>query len=130
MKINAIQPFVYLSNNSGATGNWFLNNIKDLETKPVLRAIKEAFEPFSVCIDLWDRHFFVDEEREIRFFIFNDSSKIRRGELIVGVKSSDNKWISRKEISVEVLPMSDIVLVEELVFPSSIGENFCCGGIV
>ncbi|MEK7819013.1 MAG: glycoside hydrolase family 2 TIM barrel-domain containing protein [Bacteroidota bacterium] len=124
MKINAIQPFVYLSNNSGATGNWFLNNIKDLETKPVLRAIKEAFEPFSVCIDLWDRHFFVDEEREIRFFIFNDSSKIRRGELIVGVKSSDNKWISRKEISVEVLPMSDIVLVEELVFPSSIGENF------
>ena len=44
--------------------------------------------------------------------------------MIVGVKSSDNKWISRKEISVEVLPMSDIVLVEELVFPSSIGENF------
>src|SRR5207247_4641578 len=66
MRVDAIQPFVYLSNNAGPTAHWFVGNIKDLQPKPVLAALKNAFAPFGISIELWDRHFFVEERRLIR----------------------------------------------------------------
>ncbi len=126
MRINAIQPFVYISNNDGPTAHWFLGDIKDLQPKPLLKAIKNAFSPFGVSIELWDRHFFVNEKRLIRFFVFNDSSIIRRGLLVVGVKSSDGQWISKKELSLEVQSVSDTIVTEEILFPGSPGECSLC----
>ncbi|MDP1678088.1 MAG: DUF559 domain-containing protein [Bacteroidota bacterium] len=122
LRIKAIQPFVYISNNDGPTAHWFLGDIKDLQPKPLLKAIKNAFAPFGVSIELWDRHFFVNEKRAIRFFIFNDTNETRRGNLAVGVKSQDGKWISKKEISVEVQTMSDLVITKEIYFPDKVGN--------
>jgi hypothetical protein len=62
MRVCAIQPFIYLSNNDGPTGHWFAGNIKDLQPKPVLETLKNAFSPFGLSLELWDRHFFVNEE--------------------------------------------------------------------
>jgi beta-galactosidase len=125
MRIKAIQPFVYISNNDGPTAHWFLNDIKDLQPKPLLKAIKNAFSPFGVSIELWDRHFFVNEKRSVRIFIFNDSNETRRGNLVVGFKSVDGEWLSNDEFSVEVQPMNDIVVTKGMQLPNTIGQyNF------
>lgn len=122
MRIKAIQPFVYISNNDGPTAHWFLGDIKDLQPKPLLKAIKNAFAPFGVSIELWDRHFFVNEERTVRLFIFNDSNETRRGNVVVGFKSLDGKWIANDEVSVEVQPMNDLVMTKELQLPNNVGH--------
>ncbi|MBI2428932.1 MAG: DUF559 domain-containing protein [Ignavibacteriales bacterium] len=122
IRVKAIQPFVYISNNDGPTAHWFLGNIKDLQPKPVLKAIKNAFAPFGVSIELWDSHFFVNEQRSVRFFVFNDSNETRRGTLFVGLKTSDGKWVSKKEVKVEVHPVRDDVISEAIIFPSYTGQ--------
>ena len=122
LRIKAIQPFVYISNNDGPTAHWFLGDIKDLQPKPLLQSIKNTFAPFGVSIELWDRHFFLNEKRSTRFFIFNDSNFIRRGKVIIGFKTSDGNWISKDEITVEVQPMNDVVVTKEIQFPNTIGQ--------
>ena len=122
MRVKAIQPFVYISNNDGPTAHWFLGDIKDLQPKPLLKAIENAFAPFGVSVELWDRHFFVNERRMIRFFVFNDSNETRRGTLVHGIKTTEGKWISKKERTVEVQPMSDLILSEEIIFPHNEGQ--------
>ncbi|MBM2841659.1 MAG: glycoside hydrolase family 2, candidate beta-glycosidase, partial [Bacteroidetes bacterium] len=68
MNLDAIQPFVYLSNNAGPTANWFVGDIKDLQAKPILKALKNAFSPFGISLEIWDRHFLVGEFRTLRLF--------------------------------------------------------------
>jgi beta-galactosidase len=85
MRVKAIQPFVYLSNNDGPTGNWFEGDIADARPKPVLAALKNAFAPFGLSIELWDRHFTTGEQRDVRIFVFNDTQMHKRGTLRVSI---------------------------------------------
>jgi hypothetical protein len=86
LRVKAIQPFVYLSNNDGPTGNWFEGDIADLCPKPVLAALKNVFSPFGLSIELWDRHFITGEQRELRIFLFNDTQRDQRGTLRITVR--------------------------------------------
>ncbi|MCL4539232.1 MAG: hypothetical protein M1378_06480, partial [Bacteroidetes bacterium] len=72
LKVKCMQPFVYLSANDGPTSHWFVGDIAELRPKPVMAALKNAFEPFGVSIELWDRHFFQNEKRNIAVYLFND----------------------------------------------------------
>lgn len=102
MRVDAIQPFVYLSNNAGPTGHWFLGDVKDLQPKPVLKALKNAFSPFGISIELWDRHFVVGEQREVRLFILNDGGHPKRGAVRYGVVNRAGTWISQAQLDVRV----------------------------
>ncbi len=102
MRVRAIQPFVYLSNNDGPTGHWFERNIKDLHPKPVLETLKNAFSPFGLSLELWDRHFIVDEEYTIRLYIFNDYYETQKGEILYGITDDDGKWLWQKNEDVSV----------------------------
>ncbi len=85
MRVKAIQPFVYLSNNDGPTGNWFEGSIADARPKPVLSALKNVFAPFGLSIELWDRHFTAGAVKDVRIFLFNDTQAERRGTLRVSI---------------------------------------------
>jgi hypothetical protein len=122
MRVKAIQPFVYISNNDGPTAHWFLGDIKDLQPKPLMKAIRDAFAPFAVSIELWDRHFIVKKEYTVRVFVFNDSPFTRRGVLKFGVLSSDRQWIAEKDIPVEIGPVSDAVFTETFNLPNALDE--------
>ncbi|MFA6469430.1 MAG: glycoside hydrolase family 2 TIM barrel-domain containing protein [Bacteroidota bacterium] len=122
MRIKAIQPFVYISNNDGPTAHWFLGNIKDLQPKPLLKAIKNAFAPFGISIDLWDRHFFVNEQRSIRICVFNDSNVHRNGIVKVGIRSMGGAWVSKSERNVDVPPMDDVSFTMDVTMPNTPGE--------
>lgn len=102
MDVKAIQPFVYLSNDQGPTGNWFSGDIAALVPKPVLAALKNAFAPFGLSIELWDRHFFTDEPRMMQIFIFNDGGGAREGVVRMGICDEQGRWFSKLEMPVDV----------------------------
>jgi hypothetical protein len=94
MKVDAIQPFVYLSNGLGPTGHWFLGDPANLEAKPVLAAIGNAFSPFGVSVELWDRHFMPGERRKVNIHVFNDRGQPQAGTLRWGVVDGEGNWVS------------------------------------
>jgi len=122
MRVKAIQPFVYISNNDGPTAHWFLEDIKDLQPKPLLKTIKNAFAPFGVSIELWDRHFMVKQQYSVRIFVFNDSHGVKNGKVKFGVLTSDNQWMSIQMIPVDVPPVSDIVIEVQFILPNALDD--------
>jgi len=122
MRVDAIQPFVYLSNNSGPTAHWFLGHIRDLEPKPVMAALKNAFAPFGVSIELWDRHFFVGESRTMRLFILNDDPTPRTGTVRYGVVRFDGEWTYDTSLKVSVEPSGSLITPIQVMLPRRAGE--------
>ena len=52
-----VLAFCHLTNNYGFTGDWFMNNIKDLEISPTLKWFKHCFAPQAVFINLVDQRY-------------------------------------------------------------------------
>ena len=143
MKVDAIQPFVYLSNGRGPTGHWFLGDPAGLEPKPVLAAIRNAFSPFGVSIELWDRHFTPGERRRIDIHVFNDRDRPQAGTVRWGVaeaegnrpsggapaaapndlpESAEVRWVSSGARGISVDPVESLVLAVELEVPARPGK--------
>jgi len=57
--INAagVLAFCYLANNYGYTGDWFIDNIKDLNPSPTLDWFQHAFAPAATFINLTDERY-------------------------------------------------------------------------
>jgi beta-galactosidase len=53
-----VLSFCHLTNNYGYTGDWYINNIRDLEPGISLKWYKHAFAPAAVFIDLADQRYF------------------------------------------------------------------------
>lgn len=53
-----VLAFTHLTNNYGYTGDWYINNIKDLEQGPTLKWFKHAFAPANIFTDLADQRYF------------------------------------------------------------------------
>lgn len=81
MRVDGIAPFVYLGPDNGPTANWFLGDIEDLRPKPIVAALKNAYRPFGVSVELWDRHFFTNETRTINVYVFNDFPEPKSGSI-------------------------------------------------
>jgi len=90
LDLDAIMPFVYLSVGEGATGNWFWGPLSELRPKPILSALKNAFSPLGVSIELWDRHFVTGEKREIPVYLFNDTLTDTEVQLKVSLKNQED----------------------------------------
>lgn len=57
-----VLAFCYLANNYGYTGDWFIDNIKDLKPSPTLDWFRQAFAPAAVFINLTDERYVKDIE--------------------------------------------------------------------
>jgi beta-galactosidase len=121
MRVNAIQPFVYLSNSSGPTAHWFSGDIAKLMPKPVLAALRDAFAPFGVSIELWDRHFTCGEQRTVRVFVFNDEPVAVRGELSCALVDAAGRTVFERTQAVLADPSADDVIPVTVPFPVSPG---------
>jgi hypothetical protein len=121
MNIAAIQPFVYLSNNAGPTGHWFSGPIAELRPKPVLAALKNAFAPFGISLELWDRHFFTGEHRTVQLYVMNDLTVQRSGRVQYGVCDAAGAWVSSKTLDVSAEPSRMFLVPLEFEFPDRVG---------
>ena len=52
-----VLAFCYLANNYGYTGDWFIDNIKDLKPSPTLDWFRHAFSPAGTFINLTDERY-------------------------------------------------------------------------
>ena len=126
LDVKCIQPFVYLSTNDGPTSHWFVDNIADLKPKPILAALKNAFEPFGVSIELWDRHFFCGEKRNFALYVFNDYPHESNGRLKFGIKDMSGNWTSFEETSVSVVESDRKIITLSVNFPKDSDDYFVC----
>ncbi len=121
MRVDAIQPFVYLSNNAGPTGHWFLGDIAGLVPKPLLATLKNAFAPFGVSVEMWDRHFAAGETRSVRMFVFNDDPLAHEGTLRYGIVRGRDTWLHEARERLSVGPSGCSIVPVQLKFPDQPG---------
>ncbi|MDH6306532.1 beta-galactosidase [Parabacteroides sp. PF5-5] len=55
--IAGVLAFCHLTNNYGFTGDWFINDIKDLEVSPAFKWFKHCFAPEAVFVDVVDQRY-------------------------------------------------------------------------
>jgi beta-galactosidase len=122
IRADAIQPFVYLSNSTGPTANWFLGNIRDLKPKPVLEALKNAFAPFGVSLEIWDQHFFPGERRRFSVYCLNDHHAGQTGTLRYGVATTEGAWLTVISTEVTVEKCGTVVFSLNMEMPVTPGE--------
>ncbi len=79
--VDGIAPMVYLSNSQGGTCEWLTGDLENPGLLPIMSALKNAFAPFGVSIELWDRHFLVNETKNINVYVFNDTTESKSGTL-------------------------------------------------
>jgi hypothetical protein len=121
MRVAAIQPFVYLSNNAGPTADWFSGNIAEASVKPVMSALRNAFAPFGISIELWDRHFLAGERREINVFVLNDGVR-SSASIRFGCVNEAGTWLSEAGQRVEVDGGGRVICSFGATFPDSSGR--------
>jgi hypothetical protein len=122
MGVDAIQPFVYLSNSAGPTGHWFLGDVARLVPKPLLLALKNAFAPFGVSVEMWDRHFQPAETRSVRLFVFNDHPAPCDGSVRYGVVRPGGTWMSESSVRVHADASCSTIVPVDMTFPVEPGR--------
>jgi len=105
-----ILAFTHLTNNYGYTGDWYINNIKDLEAGPTLAWFKHAFAPSAVFINLPDERYMKqftphDTGSQLLFTLkaINDFAEKETGEVKIQLLDQNGKavWKQIQRIAIE-----------------------------
>ncbi len=125
MDIDGIVPFVYLSNEGACTSNWFTGDIANPGVKPIMPALKDAFAPFGVSIELWDRHFTPGEKRTINVYLFNDTHQVKSGILNYKITNKDGSQVLFKDNLKVTVPAVDMrIEAINWTMPSAAGTYY------
>ena len=103
-----VLAFCHLTNNYGYTGDWYINNIKDLERSPSFEWLGHAFRPAAVFIDHPDQRYFPNGHYETKEnLVFNlvavsDFSEDITGSLTIELVDADGKRWSSEERTITI----------------------------
>ncbi len=102
-----VLAFCYLTNNYGYTGDWFINDIKDLTPSPVLKWFASAFSPTAVFINLTDERYVKQstphkpgEKLSLKLMKVNDLNVAVNGKLTLRIIDSTGKTVQKESLSV------------------------------
>ena len=125
LDIDGIAPFVYLSTEGGATSNWLTGDIANPGVKPIMDALKDAYAPFGLSIELWDRHFQPQEQRSINVYIFNDTAQPKSGTLRCRIVDKNDAEVANiGDYAVSVPPSQKVIKPISWTFPSNVGTYY------
>lgn len=105
-----VLAFTHLTNNYGYTGDWYINNIKNLEPGISLKWFKHAFAPATVFIDLADQRYFPNgyhDPGELLAFNLagvNDLKNHVKGIATVKLIDSEGETVVQQKWPVELKP--------------------------
>ena len=126
--VGGILAFCHLTNNYGFTGDWFINDIKDLEPSPAFRWFKHCFAPSAVFIDLADRRYTKHLEplkpgSDLVFNLVgvNDLNKESSGKVLLKLLDEKGTIISTQEESIVIEPFGKRFQPCVLKLPSKTG---------
>lgn len=126
--VGGILAFCHLTNNYGFTGDWFINDIKDLEPSPAFRWFKHCFAPSAVFIDLADRRYTKHLEplkpgSDLVFNLVgvNDLNKESSGKVLLKLLDEKGTIISTQEEFIVIEPFGKRLQPCLLKLPSKSG---------
>ena len=126
--IAGVLAFCHLTNNYGYTGDWFIDNIKDLEPGLTLRWFKHAFAPSAVFINLPDERYLTKTSphkagSELIFNLcgVNDLSKNVTGTVTVKLIDETGKTISGQTMDAVLKPYQRTALPVKVNLPETAG---------
>ncbi|MBV4226756.1 glycoside hydrolase family 2 [Parabacteroides distasonis] len=126
--VGGILAFCHLTNNYGFTGDWFINDIKDLEPSPAFRWFKHCFAPSAVFIDLADRRYtkHLESLKPGSDLVFNlvgvnDLHKESSGKVLLKLLDEKGTIISTQEESIVIEPFGKRLQPCLLKLPSKAG---------
>lgn len=126
--VGGILAFCHLTNNYGFTGDWFINDIKDLEPSPTFRWFKHCFAPSAVFIDLADRRYtkHLEPLKPSSDLVFNlvgvnDLNKESSGNVLLKLLDEKGTIISTQEESIVIEPFGKRLQPCLLKLPSKAG---------
>ncbi len=82
--VAGFSPFCMVSApNDGNT--YYEGNLKDGKFKPVFDELKAAYLPISVSINLWDRNYVPNQEKQVELYLFNDTAEEKQITCVYGI---------------------------------------------
>lgn len=109
--IAGVLAFCHLTNNYGFTGDWFINDIKDLEVSPAFQWFRHCFAPEAVFINLVDQRYTKHTppyapQSDLLFNLtgVNDYKTRSSGKVILKLRDSNGKEVVNNELSMDILP--------------------------
>jgi beta-galactosidase len=123
-----VLAFCYLANNYGYTGDWFIDDIKDLKPGLTLAWFKHCFAPAAVFINLTDERYMKqlaphDPGSELLFSlagINNQEDKVS-GKVHVKLLDSKGKPAQEKDIKITLDPLRRTDIIVSLNLPEKPG---------
>ncbi len=110
--IAGVLAFCLLTNNYGYTGDWFVDDIKDLKISPTLYWLKHSFDPTTVFLNVADERYALGQPIHKNGEIFkfslrgiNDEIKELEGEVTVKLLDSQGDTVYSDTFN-QVLPAS------------------------
>ena len=126
--VAGVLAFCHLTNNYGFTGDWFINNIRDLEVSPAFQWFKHAFSPQAVFIDLPDQRYAKHHPpfqpgKEITFNLVgvNDLKTKTKGKVKVCLLDSDGNKTAENQYDVSIFPYGKTYIPASLSLPGKSG---------
>ena len=126
--VGGILAFCHLTNNYGFTGDWFINDIKDLQPSPAFRWFKHCFAPTAVFIDLTDHRYTkhlpaLKPGSDLVFNLVgvNDLNKDSSGKVLLKLLDEKGTIISTQEESIVIEPFGKRLQPCVLKLPSKAG---------
>jgi beta-galactosidase len=108
-ELAGVLAFCYLANNYGYTGDWFMDNIKDLKPMSTLNWFAHAFSPTAVFINLTDEryvklteHHRPGQKLPIKLSKVNDLNNEVEGKVNLKIIDHDGKTVFKKSMSVSI----------------------------
>lgn len=127
-ELAGVLAFCYLANNYGYTGDWFMDNIRDLTPIPTLNWFRHAFAPAAVFINLGDERYVKltdphspGEKLSFKLAKINDLNKEVSGKVTLKVLDSEGKIVSKNSYPVKLLPFDRSSFSVEISLPKKPG---------
>ncbi len=123
-----VLAFCYLANNYGYTGDWFIDNIKDLTPAPTLDWLVNAFAPTAVFINLTDERYVKQaiphqpgEKLTFKLAKVNDEAEIVSGDVTLKILDSNGKTVTKKILPVTLSSFERSFFSAEISLPGKPG---------
>ncbi|MDR1557214.1 MAG: glycoside hydrolase family 2 [Tannerellaceae bacterium] len=115
--VAGVLAFCHLTNNYGFTGDWFINDIKNLEVSPSFQWFKHCFAPQAVFVNLPDQRYskHLPPYKPKSNLVFNliginDFKTLSSGKLRLKLINSKGDIVVKQDMDMEIIPYAKKIL--------------------
>lgn len=126
--VAGVLAFCYLANNYGYTGDWFIDNIRDLKPGPTLNWFQHCFSPAGLFINLTDERYTKHllphaTGSDLLFNVagVNNNSQVVNGNVKIYLIDPQGKKSSEKQLAVSLPALTRINIPAAIKLPEQSG---------